>query len=85
MKKKKQGIKKKKNSQKTEEFIKTHPDLKGFYVRINAFGEIERSHSIDEINQFLNKNMVDNKLKNRFGYKSDDDDDTVNFMYGEEI
>jgi hypothetical protein len=71
-----------KKKSKEEEQVKTHPDLKGFYVRINAFGEIERSHSIDEINQFLNKNIVDKKLKHRFGYKSDADDDTINFMYG---
>ncbi|GAB4195448.1 MAG: hypothetical protein OHK0057_11080 [Thermoflexibacter sp.] len=73
-----------KNNKKNEdeEHPKTHPDLKGFYVKINAFGEIECSHSIDEINQFLNKNIVDKKLKHRFGYKSDADDDTINFMYG---
>lgn len=74
--------KKKTLKNKDLEQVKTHPDLKGFYIRINAFGEIECSHSIDEINQFLNKNIVDKKLKHRFGYKSDADDDTINFMYG---
>ncbi|MCU0390031.1 MAG: hypothetical protein MUE81_02850 [Thermoflexibacter sp.] len=67
------------------EEVKAHPLLKGFYVRINAFGEIERSHSIDEINQFLNQNVVDSKLKHRFGYKTDAEDDTISFMYGDQI
>ncbi len=66
------------------EAVKAHPDLGEFYVRINSFGEIERSHTVEEINLFLNKKVVDPKLKHRFGYKSDPDDDTVEFMYGKE-
>jgi hypothetical protein len=65
------------------EHIKAHPELGEFYVRINSFGEIERSHTIEQINLFLNKKVVDQKLKDRFGYKSGPDDDTVEFMYGE--
>jgi hypothetical protein len=63
------------------ESIKAHPELGEFYVRINALGQIERSHTVEEINRFLNKKVVDNKLKHRFGYKSGPDDDTVEFMY----
>jgi hypothetical protein len=67
---------------KTEpEKTKAHPELGDFYVRINSFGEIERSHTVEEINQFLNKKVVDPKLKDRFGYRNREDDDTVEFMY----
>jgi hypothetical protein len=79
----------KKPAKKTEpaasqpERINAHPELGEFYVRINSFGEIERSHTIEQINLFLNKKVVDQKLKDRFGYKSGPDDDTVEFMYGD--
>ncbi|MCS7005521.1 MAG: hypothetical protein NZM38_09365 [Cytophagales bacterium] len=66
---------------RTEFLTKVHPELKGFYVFVNSFGEIEYSFPIEKINIFLNKKVVDNKLKNRFGFKSDQDDDTVEFMY----
>jgi hypothetical protein len=63
---------------------KVHPELEGFNIEINEFGEIVHSHKIDKINQFLNKKVVDKKLKDRFGYKSSEDDDTVEFMYGDD-
>ncbi len=44
---------------------KVHKDLEGFDIRINASGEIESTFSIDQINEFLNKNVVDKKLKDR--------------------
>jgi hypothetical protein len=42
-----------------------HPDLKGFDIRINSFGEIVSNYSIDQLNTFLNKNVADKKLKDR--------------------
>jgi len=50
---------KKKKKQETAE---THPDLKGLDIRVNAFGEIISNISVDKLNDFLNKNVVDKKL-----------------------
>ena len=53
---------------------KVHPELEGFDVKINSFGEITTNFSIDKINEFLNKNVVDKKLKHLDGYKKEADD-----------
>ena len=50
-----------------------NPELEGFEVNINSFGEIKSSLKIDELNEFLNKNVEDKKLKDR-----DDLDDLKN-------
>ena len=42
---------------------KVHQDLQGFEVKINTFGEITTSFNIDKLNDFLNKNVDDKKLK----------------------
>ncbi|WP_422361340.1 hypothetical protein [Reichenbachiella sp.] len=42
-----------------------NPELEGFEVNINSFGEIKSSLKIDELNQFLNKNVEDKKLRDR--------------------
>lgn len=42
---------------------KTHEDLKGFDIKINEFGEITSSYSVDNINNFLNDKVDDKKLK----------------------
>lgn len=44
---------------------KVHPDLAGFDIKINSFGEISSTHSVEDLNKFLNKNVVDKKLKDR--------------------
>jgi hypothetical protein len=74
-------MKKKVKKLSAQSEIQPKKGLQGFYVRINSFGEIERSHSVEEINRFLNQHVVDKKLKDRFGYKSDENDDTVRFLY----
>lgn len=51
--------------QKKEENPKVHKDLEGFKMNINSFGEISSSFSIDKINEFLNKNVEDKKLRDR--------------------
>ncbi len=53
----------KKNIDPQEEKAKVHPELEGFEIKINSFGEITSSLTIDTINDFLNKNVVDKKLK----------------------
>lgn len=55
----------KKKEVKKEELPKVHKDLEGFDISINTFGEINRSIDIEKINEFLNKNMDDKKLRNR--------------------
>lgn len=42
-----------------------HEDLKGFEIHINEFGEIISSYSVDKLNQFLDKNVDDKKLRDR--------------------
>ncbi|TFV93573.1 hypothetical protein E4S40_15110 [Algoriphagus kandeliae] len=54
----------KKKKKKNEE-PKVHGDLKGFKMEIDSFGEISSTFSIDKINEFLNKNVEDKKLKDR--------------------
>ncbi|MFY0625343.1 MAG: hypothetical protein JXR07_03540 [Reichenbachiella sp.] len=44
---------------------KVNPQLEGFDVKINSFGEIKSSLNIDEINNFLDKNVEDKKLIDR--------------------
>jgi hypothetical protein len=43
---------------------KVHEDLRGFEVNINAFGEITTNFNIERLNDFLNKNVDDKKLRN---------------------
>ncbi len=51
---------------------KVNPDLEGFDIKINTFGEIKSNYNIDKINRFLDKNVEDKKLVNR-----NDDPDAV--------
>ena len=50
---------------KKEETPKVHKDLDGFKMNINSFGEISSTFSIDKLNEFLNQNVEDKKLKDR--------------------
>ena len=50
---------------KKETDPKVHEELKGFKMEINSFGEISSTLPIDKINEFLNKNVEDKKLKDR--------------------
>jgi len=52
-------------SDKNQQNPKTHEDLKGFDIKINEFGEIISSYSVDKLNGFLNDNVEDKKLKDR--------------------
>ena len=44
---------------------KVNPELDGFDIKIDRFGEIKSTLSIDDINNFLNKHVEDKKLKDR--------------------
>jgi hypothetical protein len=50
---------------KKDEKPKVHKDLQGFNMSIDSFGEISSSFPIDKLNDFLNKNVEDKKLKDR--------------------
>jgi len=61
--------KKKKTSEKK---ARVHKDLEGFEIKVNPLGEITSNYNIDQINNFLDKNVYDKKLVNR---GADDDED----------
>ena len=50
---------------KKEDKAKVHKELEGLDLKVDSFGEIKSSMSIDKINKFLNKNVEDKKLKDR--------------------
>ena len=52
-------------SKQKRESPKVNPDLEGFDIKINTFGEIKSNYNIDKINRFLDKNVEDKKLVNR--------------------
>ncbi len=63
----------KKRSNKKEEKKKekptVNPDLEGFSIEIDSFGELKNNYNIDKINEFLNKNVDDKKLIDRDDFK----------------
>lgn len=42
-----------------------HDELEGFEIRINEFGEIISNFEVDRINEFLNENVEDKKLREK--------------------
>jgi hypothetical protein len=50
---------------------KVNSELDGFDIQINSFGEIITSYDLDKINEFLDKNVDDKKLRSK------DDEDAV--------
>lgn len=40
-----------------------HEGLKGFDIRISPFGEMESTFEIDQLNDFLNRQVMDRKIK----------------------
>ena len=53
---------KKNNSDKKPD---VHKELKGFDIKINEFGEIKTNPEVDRLNQFLDENVEDKKLRDR--------------------
>ena len=43
-----------------------HNELKGFQIHINEFGEITSNYEVDKLNTFLNDNVEDKKLKEKY-------------------
>lgn len=58
----------KKKKTKGKDKPKVNPDLEGFNIEIDSFGEIKTNFNIDKINEFLNKNVEDKKLAEREDY-----------------
>ena len=56
---------KKKTTAKDNKSAKINPDLDGLSVNINSLGEVVTSYDIDKLNQFLNENVDDKKLRER--------------------
>jgi Rps23 Pro-64 3,4-dihydroxylase Tpa1-like proline 4-hydroxylase len=56
-----------KNKDKDKELKKpkVNPELEGFDIRVDSFGEIKSNLSIDKINEFLNRAVDDKKLRDR--------------------
>jgi hypothetical protein len=44
---------------------KVNKELDGFELSVNAFGEIKSTMQIDKLNEFLDKTVIDKKLKDR--------------------
>jgi len=65
---------KKKTEKQENKMPRVHKDLEGFDIKINAFGEIVSTFDIDKINEFLNKNVNDKKLKHLKKDKNTDQD-----------
>ncbi len=59
-------MKKRSKRRKPDPLIKpkVNPELRGFELSINTFGEIQSTYKVDEINEFLTENLADKKLKN---------------------
>lgn len=56
---------------KDDKTASVHPDLEGFNIKVNSFGEIESSFNIEKINKFLDKNVDDKKLRDRDDLKEE--------------
>jgi len=51
---------------------KVNPQLEGFEIKVDSFGELKSNMDIDKINEFLNRNVDDKKLKKKKKKKSPD-------------
>ena len=50
-----------------------HADLEGFDVRLNSFGEVDMTISIDRLNEFLDREVDDPKLR-QWGIEDDEEE-----------
>ena len=56
---------KRKKKEVKDQKPKVAKELDGLELNVDSFGEIHNSLSIDKINEFLNKNVDDKKLRDR--------------------
>lgn len=64
------GRKKKKNKK-----AEIHEELKGFDIKINEFGEIKSTFSVEKLNEFLDDNVDDKKLVDRDEEEDSEEED----------
>jgi len=64
---------KKKDKPEEKEKPKVNPELEGFDITIDSFGEINTNYNIDAINKFLNRHVDDKKLRDREDIDKADD------------
>lgn len=50
---------------KDEKSAKVHEELEGLKIDVNTFGEVTTNLDIDKLNEFLNDQVEDKKLKDR--------------------
>ncbi len=55
-----------------QEKPKVNPELNGFDIKIDTFGEIKSNYDIDKINTFLNRHVDDKKLRDRDDIEKED-------------
>ena len=66
---------KKKKTDKAEKKARVHKELEGFEIKINPLGEITSSYTIDQLNDFLDRNVHDKKLTDKGPGKMKDEDE----------
>lgn len=54
---------------------KVNPELDGFDIKIDTFGEIQTNFDIDKINKFLNRHVDDKKLRDRDDIEGREDEE----------
>ena len=54
-----------KKKKEDQDLPKVHDNLKGFKLDINEFGEIKSSFNVEKLNDFLNEEVDDKKLRDR--------------------
>jgi hypothetical protein len=54
--------KKRKETKPKKEKPSFHEGLEGFDIKVNSFGQMESSFDIEQLNEFLNKEIDDKKL-----------------------
>ncbi len=47
------------------DYPEVHNELEGLNIEINKFGELSSTMNIEKVNQFLNENVEDKKLKDQ--------------------
>lgn len=48
---------KRKQEKKSKEEAKVHPDLKGFSIEVDEFGNVRMNRSTEELSQFLREHL----------------------------
>ncbi|EJF09047.1 hypothetical protein I0P70_08065 [Pontibacter sp. FD36] len=78
--------KNKKENKSSKKKTRVHKDLEGFEIKVNQQGEIMSNYSIDQINEFLNKNVEDKKLVKRdAAEKAKKEEEEFHIEEGEEV